>query len=217
MRTCILTSKFENVFPAALAEVLREHIPKAARFAFLASEFEKLHEKTDKYFHRFLEMFTSCGITFADACVVDGRMVPETMQKTVQDADVVWLSGGDTPVQYGYFKKYGLVDALRAQEGVVIGMSAGAINMAETALCTNTCGHAVAQTYPALGLVPFSVEPHFDKAAVAEELLEISRECVFFGLCDEAVIIYMGEKADFIGDVFRLADGCAEQVSAADN
>ena len=214
MRTCILTSMFQTSFPAALAAVLRERMPKAARFAFVASEFEMLHEKTDKYFHRFLEMFTACGITFAETYVVDGRMTPAETQAAVRNADVVWLSGGDTPVQYAYFEKYGLVDVLRAQDGVVIGMSAGTINMAKTAVCTKTCGHAVPQTYPALGLVPFSVEPHFDKETVADELLQISREREFFGLCDEAVIVFADGKTEFIGDVFRLADGAAACVSA---
>jgi len=34
----------------------------------------------------------------------------------------------------------GLVPVLREHKGVIIGMSAGAINMAETAVCSVTCG-----------------------------------------------------------------------------
>jgi peptidase E len=35
-------------------------------------------------------------------------MNKEEMQKAVAEADVVWLSGGDTAIQFSYFQKYGL-------------------------------------------------------------------------------------------------------------
>lgn len=215
MRVCVQTSMFREGFPAALAARLREVIPQGARFAFVASEFEKQHEKTDKYFQRFFEMFTACGIEFADASAVDGRMTPAQAQKTAREADVVWLSGGDTPVQYAYFEKYGLTDVLRAHGGVIIGMSAGAINMAETAVCTLTCGHDKLYVYPALGVVPVSVEPHFDGGTVAQELLELSEARVLYGLCDEGAIVYENGNVTFFGDVFRLENGRAEQISFA--
>lgn len=79
MRTSIQVSMFQTGFPEALAAVLRKKIPENARFAFVASEFELLHEKTDKYFRRFLDMFTACGIEFAESRVVDGRMTPEEL------------------------------------------------------------------------------------------------------------------------------------------
>lgn len=53
-------------------------------------------------------MFEEKGIHFENAYVVDGRMTAEEAQKSVAEADVVWLAGGDTPTQFGYFQKYGL-------------------------------------------------------------------------------------------------------------
>lgn len=49
----ILTSMFHNVFPEDTAELLRQRIARRKRFAFVASEFEKLHEKTDDYLNYF--------------------------------------------------------------------------------------------------------------------------------------------------------------------
>ena len=215
MSTYILTSMFQTGFPDALVSELRRVIPQAARFAFVASEFEKLHEKTDKYFQRFLGMFPACSIEFSDAVVVDGRMTREEAQTAVKAADVVWLSGGDTPTQYTYFEKYGLIDVLRAHEGIVIGMSAGAINMAETAVCTVACGHDRQYMYPALGLVPFSVEPHLNDFGVMEEHRVLSETRVIYGLCDEAAIVFEGETVKYIGDVFKIAGGAAGQISFA--
>lgn len=213
MRTSVQVSMFQNGFPADLAAVLRERIPQNARFAFVASEFEVMHEKTDKYFERFLNMFTVCGIEFSDARVVDGRMTPEAAQKTVKDADVIWLSGGDTPVQFAYLEKYSLSDVLKVHDGVFIGMSAGAINMAETAVCTLDCGHDTEREYPALGVSPYTVEPHFDAEHISDEILHFSERYEMFGIGDEGAILYDSLETRFFGKVFRLCGGRCEQLS----
>ena len=62
MSTYILTSMFPDGFHAQAAEVFRQKISNRSKLAFVASEFEKIHEKTDKYFHIFLNMFEDVGI-----------------------------------------------------------------------------------------------------------------------------------------------------------
>jgi methionyl-tRNA synthetase len=61
---------------------------------------------------------------------VDGLLSPEDADRAVRSADAVWLSGGPTLRQIEDIKRYGLIPALQARDGVTIGMSAGAINMA---------------------------------------------------------------------------------------
>ncbi len=212
MSTYILTSMFPNGFHAQAAEIFRQEISKRNKFAFVASEFELLHEKTDKYFHFFLDMFEDAGIHFEEAYVVDGRMNADEAQKAVADADVVWLSGGDTPTQFGYFQKYGLLDVLKAHDGVIIGMSAGSINMAKTAICTLSCGHHKREIYSGLGCVDISVEPHFVREKVSEELLVLSEEYTIYGLCDDGLIVCSGESVEFYGEVYRLSNRIVERI-----
>ena len=50
MSTYILTSMFPNGFQDKVSEMFRQKITRRSRFAFVASEFEKEHEKTDDYF-----------------------------------------------------------------------------------------------------------------------------------------------------------------------
>lgn len=99
-----------------------------------------------------MNMFEEKGIHFENAYVVDGRMTAEEAQKSVAEADVVWLAGGDTPTQFGYFQKYGLDTIIKKHKGVIIGMSAGSINLAETAICTLSCEHHRQEIYKGLGL-----------------------------------------------------------------
>lgn len=213
MSTYILTSMFPNGFNDKTAELFRQKIGKRNKFAFVASEFEKEHEKTDHYFHFFLNMFEEKGIHFKEAYVVDGRMTAKEAQNAVAEADVVWLSGGDTPTQFRYFQKYGLDMMIKKQEGVIIGMSAGSINLAETSICTLSCKHDKQEIYKGLGCVNISVEPHFVRSELSDELLELSRKYTIYGLCDESMIICTDDKVEFWGEIYKISNGTIEPIA----
>lgn len=212
MSTYILTSMFPNGLNDEVAEQFQELIKKRERFAFVASEFEKIHETTDKYFSFFLNMFTEKGINFENAYVVDGRMNVDEAQKAVEEADVVWLSGGDTLTEYNYLKQYGLEKIIKEHTGVVIGMSAGSINLAETSICTLSCGCYKKEIYNGLGCVNISVEPHFVKDVVSDEVLELSKKYVIYGLCDDSMIVFSNKGTKFYGEIYKISQACIEQI-----
>ena len=211
MSTYILTSMFPNGFQQ-VAEVFRAKINKRFKFVFIASEFDKLHEKTDKYFAFFMNMFNEIDIYFEEACIVDGRMNIEEAQQKVAEADVIWLSGGDTIAQIGYLNKYGLVEIINAFEGVIIGMSAGSINMAKTSICTLSCGHQKQEIYKGLGCVDISVEPHFFRNNVSDELITLSKKPTLYGLCDDGIIVSSEGTVSFYGEVYKLCNGLIEKL-----
>lgn len=208
----ILTSMFPEGFNEEVSKVFQRTITQRDKFAFVASEFEKMHEKTDYYFQFFLNMFAECGIQFKQAYVVDGRLTETEAQKAVEIADVVWLSGGNTPVQFRYFQKYGLDKVLSQHQGIIIGMSAGSINMAETTICTLSCGHREQEIYSGLGCVDISVEPHFNIDKVSDEILELSKEYVIYGLCDDAIIVCKGGDLEFYGEIYKIEAGNVERM-----
>ena len=213
MGTFILISMFQNGFSDIIAEQLQKRIKTRNKFAFVASEFEKMHEKTDNYFTFFLNMFEEKGIHFKEAYVVDGRMSLEKAQSAVAQADVVWLSGGNAPAQRRYFQKYGPENLIREHSGVIIGMSAGAINMADTSIYTLTCGHSVQAIRKGLGCVDITVEPHFKLSNNPEELLELSEEYTIYGLCDESAIICTENTIEFYGEVYKISAGQLQKMT----
>lgn len=207
MKINILTSMFPNGFTPKFAERLQKLVTKREHFVFVASEFEKDHENTDRYFNFFLNMFRESGIVFSNACVVDGRMTKGEAQQVVASADVLWLAGGDTPTQYGYFETYDLIPVIKTRDGINIGMSAGAINMAKTAICTVTCEHDELKIYNALNLVDISVEPHLNSVNISDELILLSERYPIYGMCDDSVIICEDDEVTYLGDIF-LIDKC---------
>ena len=213
MSTYVLTSMFHNGFHGRVSELFRRMIVSRNGFAFVASEFEKQHETTDHYFTVFLNMFETCGIHFQDAYAVDGRMTRKEAQRAVEKADVVWLAGGDSPKQFRYLQSYGLDIVIKQHQGIIIGMSAGSINMAETAICTVSCGHDRQEIYKGLGCVKISVEPHIDPNNLSGEVTELSANHTIYGLCDESMIVCTDGTMEFVGDVYKIRDGHAERMA----
>ena len=212
MSIYILTSMFPDGLPAEASKVFQQTITRRTMFAFVASDFEQPYEKTDYYFKVFLDMLADSGILFENACVVDGRSTPAEAQRAVEEADVVWLSGGDTPLQFHYLQNYGLDRVIGHHQGIVIGMSAGAINMAKTSICTLSCGHYKQEIYRGLGCVNISVEPHFNPARVSDELLELSKEYLIYGLCDDSIIVCRDKNAAFYGEIYEIKDGKVQRI-----
>lgn len=200
----ILTSGFPDGFTDDFSRSLKKYIKTGMKLAFVASEFENAHEKTDWYCNHFLKMFSECSITFGSIDVIDSRMSIKAAQDSIKNADVLWLAGGDTPTQFAYLESYDLIPYIREQNGVIIGMSAGSINMAKTAICTLTCQHEKLEIYEALGLVEFSVEPHLEKDNITEEQLTISEKYPLYGICDDGAIICTKDSTSYIGDVFLI-------------
>ena len=214
MSIYILTSWFPNGFNNEIAQLMKKSIKRRTKFAFIASEFEKNHEKTDQYFKEILELFQNIGIDFEKSYVVDGRMEKEVAKDAVRSGDVIWLAGGDTPTEYQYLLKYELIDILREHSGVMIGMSAGSINLTKMAICTLASGHDKQEIYEGIGCVEFSVEPHFNRDKVATELLELSKQSIIYGLCDDSLILCEGETRIFVGEIYQTVDGIVKQISA---
>ena len=209
----ILTSDFPKGFPLKFSQYLLHIIPQHSNFVFVASSFECGYDITDHYFHHILELFTTIGVAFHHTTVVDGRMNHNQAQQCIQRGDVIWLAGGDTVAQYKYLEQYGLITSLRHQDGIVIGMSAGAINMCKTAICTTGSGHNKSKVYSALGLVDISITPHYINNTPLDELEPLSIGNPIYALCDNSAIVISGEDMHYYGAVFMINNGEMRQVS----
>ena len=106
----------------------------------------------------------------------------EQKQKSVAEADVIWLAGGDTPTQFRYLKKYGLDTVLKQHDG--------------------------------LACVDISVEPHFIRSEVSDELLDLSEKYTIYGLCDDSFIVCSGNTIEFYGEIYKLSNGDIEKTES---
>ncbi len=204
---------FSENFGVEISKRMKQLIQQRSTFAFVASEFESNYGKTDRYCSCFLRMFEKAEIYFNDIYVVDGRMSVAEAQKVVNIADVVWLSGGDSPKQFAYLKEYGLDQIIKEHTGVVIGMSAGAINLAKTSICTISSGHKAQAVYNGFGCVNISVEPHFNEKKDCQEILDLSKKHKVYGLCDESMIICDHGSIEYHGNIFEIHNGKITRIA----
>lgn len=94
----------------------------------------------------------------------DGRTV-NTDRELLHSYDVVFLGGGHVPTQNAFFRKLGLRDKIQSFDGIIIGISAGTMNCADTVYAEPELpGEAVDPYYErfiqGLGLTDTNVLPH---------------------------------------------------------
>ncbi|GFP76292.1 Type 1 glutamine amidotransferase-like domain-containing protein [Clostridium fungisolvens] len=206
-------------FTAEVRDNLLSDIKSDLKIVFIASS-PDFFEITDKYAKRYLGWFSDLGINFKSSKVIDNRMKKEEMLEHIRYASVVFLMGGPTMIQFDFLKQNELHKALREYEGCVLGLSAGAINMAKVAICTAESEEDKTEIYEGLNLLDISIEPHFKgrgNETNLNELLRISEEHDIYAMCDNGAIVCRGKEQFFYGELYLISKGKIKKVDESLN
>lgn len=217
MSTYCLFSGFDNDrgFPEELAQSLETIITNRGTLIYIASS-PKDFETTDYYKDITVGWFAKIGIEFERVVVIDDRKSQAESKSLIREASVILLAGGITLNQMEFLKRSDLVSELQRYEGVVMGISAGAINMAVDSFYSADEDHSLTQFYDGLGLVGISVEPHFlpdDVKRLELEILPYSNEADIYCLCDDSAIIVKDGERCYLGDVYLASKGVLSKIN----
>ncbi|WP_421385341.1 Type 1 glutamine amidotransferase-like domain-containing protein [Bacillus salacetis] len=207
MKTHYYLGWFNNFFPDKLTSLLQEDITDRKSLVMISSnpsiyEDEGVTERS---------WFDQAGIMFDEYHVVNYRIHKEDAQTKIQNASVIFLLGGNVLEQNGFLKEYDLSDSIKKSSAVVMGASAGAINMSAKWLCSKNLGFKVGMSsvYEGIGLDNFSVLSHFDLennfAMVQSELSLLSEEIDIYASNKDCAVRVKGEKIDVLGNVFLIS------------
>ena len=207
-----------------LIESLRGEMKQPAKALFVASD-PSDHRRTDGYSKVMFYCFVQEGFTFASWTVLDDENAADA-PALVRGADFIILAGGHVPTQNRFFHRIGLKDLLAGYDGVVMGVSAGSMNSAETVYAhPELPGEAVDPAYrrflPGLGLTKRMILPHYygikddvlDGLRVFEDIAypdSMGREFVI--LPDGSYIHAQGGAEELRGEGWLLRDGKMEKV-----
>ena len=203
-------SDFEDGFPPEIAACLREGITRRERLVFVCSD-PVGYEKTDLHAGWVRGWLATAGIRFEECGILDDRIAPARAAALVRTASCLFLMGGQTTEQMRFMQGCGLVEPIRQSEVPVLGLSAGAINMATLAFTLRE------PPYPGLALADITVTPHFEKRrdnpALIEEIKAVSFEHPIYAMCDGSAIFARGEKIELLGEIYNVHHGNIEGAS----
>ena len=200
-------------------EKFKENLDNNRKFIFIASSPDD-YDRTDNYAYVTFESFKLDGFIFNDYIIIDHRY-NGNLKEDIESSDVIFLAGGHTPTEMAYFEEIGLRDILNNYEGIIIGQSAGAINLAKTVVCAPEYEGEIGTDYVwnGLGKTNINIEPHFvldvpkEDLNVRKELLKISIDYPLYAICDGSYIFDDGQEQTIYGESYYISNRNIEPLS----
>lgn len=204
-------------------EKLRADWKENARFLII-SAFPDSYEGNDEMCGFFKRVFHENGLTTSVCQICDHRDLSPIAH--LKDYDVLMLSGGHVPTELAFFREIQLKEALADFDGIVIGVSAGTMNMVETVYAIpEETGEAADPAYerfvPGLGLTDLMIIPHF--LDIKDDILDgrhmtwdiacpdsLGRK--FYALADGSYILLRDGTRTLYGEAYLISDGSVSQI-----
>ena len=203
---------------------LQRHVAPGGRFLVIAA-WPDGHDRNDEMAQTFAGCFSWYGMGFTQVDVLDSRS-QERAAELVANSDVILLSGGHFPTENAFFKEIGLRELLADYPGVIMGVSAGSMNAADTVYVQpEEAGEAVDPHFvrwtQGLGLTDKNILPHYNQ--VRDNILDGLRlfEDVtypdsvghpLYVLMDGSYILEHNGKSTLYGESYLLHNGVMEPI-----
>ncbi|HWJ79471.1 MAG TPA: Type 1 glutamine amidotransferase-like domain-containing protein [Niallia sp.] len=207
MKTHYYLGWFHAFFPVKLVNVLQEDITDRKSIVMISSN-PSIYEEVGATERMWLDQ---AGIVFDEYHVINYSVQKEKSQFLLRNASVIFLLGGNTVNQNGFLREYELSETIINSRAVVIGASAGAINMSVKWLCSKNFGYNVESStiYDGIGLDDFAVLSHFDLEnnlpMVKNELSALSEEINIYASNKDCAVRIKGDLIDILGNVYLIS------------
>ena len=161
MATYYLCSGFgpEHSFVNKFGEMLANDLKLRKSLVMIPCGGDK--EATEAHVGFVTQQLEEVGIVFERKIILSKDMSREEQCRYIKDADLVYLMGGYPFSQKAFLEENELQECLREYSGVVLGISAGAMNISKyIIMVTDGVNSDEMRVEEGLGLVDFSVFPH---------------------------------------------------------
>ncbi len=207
MKTHYYLGWFNNHFPEKLTKLLQEDIIDRKSLVMISSN-PSIYEEIGAAEHSWLDQ---AGIMFNEYHLINYRVQKEEAHTLMKNASVIFLLGGNTVELNRFLAEYDLSDPIKNSKAIVMGASAGAINMSAKWLCSKNLGYNVEDStlYDGIGLDEFAVLSHFDLEhnlpLVQNELSSLSEEMNIYASNKDCAVRVKGDKIDILGTVYLIS------------
>lgn len=204
---------------------IKKNVKKYESFLFVASD-EYNSEVTDIYANLTFESFDKT-LPFKNYFILDSR-TENIADELIQKADLIFLCGGHVPTQNKFFN-INLKEKIKNTDALIIGGSAGAMNMANIVYCPPELeGEAIDSSfkkeYIGLGLTNINVFPHYDEIkddivdgvhVFNDIVLPDSYKYTIYAINNGSYIL-IDDKNYIYGEAYLVKDGKIEKINDND-
>lgn len=190
---------------------------KFGNFVFIASS-PDAHEINEAYAVNVAKSLKMAGVVFEKEIVVDDRNAGE-IAEILKNASFVFLAGGYPPSQIDFIKKFGIDKALQNFDGIILGQSAGAMNLSKLVYNYPEEIEEIndAKFWEGIGLADITIIPHFDLEEgnqgvegidlMNDYFLPDSKICKLYGVPNGSHVWIQGKKTEFYGKNYLIKNG----------
>lgn len=171
----------------------------------------------------------TAGFTVSAFEVWDARTL-DTSKEILDSFDVIFLGGGHVPTQNAFFQRIGLREKIQGFDGMIIGISAGTMNSADTVYAQPELpGEASDPSYErylcGLGLTKTMILPHYqmvkDNELDGKRLYEDITYADSFGkqflvLPDGSYLLSENGTETVWGEAYQISDGKISKINEND-
>lgn len=218
MRTYYYFSWFNHFFPEKLIKLLHEDIQDRKSLVMISGD-PSDYEGEQVNFDDITEWtwLTQANLRFDETHFIDYRMQHEEAQRIIRNASVIFLCGGDPVQQHDFLAKYELSNVIKNSNAVIIGASAGSLNMAAKWFSSAYAKPKLETSiiYEGLSCNAFAYESHAqrDYATFAEGyLFPLSKEIDVYAAEQESALRVKDGKIDILGPVYLISHSRVQKL-----
>ena len=206
-------NEFDNT--NGIVDQIKSSLKNNGTILYIPTDIDDI-EKIDIYSKLLFEGLKLSGISFSEYIT----LIPDNMDKIeefISRADLIFLSGGVTYKQHTLFERIGLKDLLSNYDGLVIGQSAGALNMAENVFNSpENMDESDPIFFTGLGLTDINIEPHFvNNLSGLDEFQQYQMDSILnesynrkiYGQCNGSHIFIDDDGPIIYGETYLISDG----------
>ncbi|MBQ6717117.1 MAG: Type 1 glutamine amidotransferase-like domain-containing protein [Clostridia bacterium] len=159
-------------------------------------------------------MFVAEDMSFERFSVIDERTDGKIAQKEIENASCLFLMGGNATAQMDLIRRKGIFDQIRAFKGVILGVSAGSMNMGNPVVDI----YESVVPYEGFGFAGLTVKSHYPitDPHLASATEKVSMEMPVTLMKDESAILITDDGTKLIGEIFVMDRGEVRNFSKAD-
>ena len=172
-------------------------------------------EKNDKHFYGgentlgVINTFKKIFPKLDNFVLLDSRITKEKGKNALKKADIIYLLGGDPFRQLKYLQDNNFNDIICKSNGLIIGVSAGSMNLAVNSYYSKDEEYPQSIFYKGLGIVDITIDPHFNinNLDQVQEAKNNSKDNKIIGLPNESAVIIVDNNIKFIGINYMFEHG----------